>query len=101
MTIAILSRLAWLRPRFDCLASCFVAGFCRETVRHFSGTCLAAPRHGVDAHLFRQAMQALARAVHVAVEPILAGGADAVSLDPVEGRPSLCAGGRFAKVVYL
>ncbi len=46
-------------------------------------------------------MQALARAVHVAVEPILAGGADAVSLDPVEGRPSLCAGGRFAKVVYL
>ena len=36
-----LSRLAWLRPRFACLASCFVAGFCRKTVAHFSGTCLA------------------------------------------------------------
>ncbi len=36
-----LSRLAWLRPRFACSASCFVAGFCRKTVTHFSGTCLA------------------------------------------------------------
>ena len=36
-----LSRLAWLRPRFAGLASCFVAGFCRKTVTHFSGTCLA------------------------------------------------------------
>ncbi len=36
-----LSRLAWLRPRFAGLSSCFVAGFCRKTVTHFSGTCLA------------------------------------------------------------
>ena len=41
-TVFALSRLAWLRPRFACLASCFVAGFCRKTVTQFSGTCLAA-----------------------------------------------------------
>jgi hypothetical protein len=39
-----LSRLAWLRPRFACLGSCFVAGFCRKTVTHFSATCFAPPR---------------------------------------------------------
>ena len=41
-TVFALSRLAWLRPRFACLACCFVAGFCRKTVTLFSGTCLAA-----------------------------------------------------------
>ena len=36
-----LSRLAWLRPRLVCLASCFAAGFRRKTVGHLSETCLA------------------------------------------------------------
>jgi hypothetical protein len=34
-----LCRVAWRRPRFVGLVSCFVAGFCPETVGHFSGTC--------------------------------------------------------------
>jgi hypothetical protein len=42
-----LSRLAWLR--LACLASCFVAGFCRKTVTHFSGTCLVSGLPAVTA----------------------------------------------------
>ena len=45
--LCALSRLAWLR--LACLASRFVAGFCRKTVKHFSGTCLDVHRRGTSA----------------------------------------------------
>jgi hypothetical protein len=34
-------RLSWASQRCACLAFCFVAGSCRKTVGHFSGTRLA------------------------------------------------------------